>query len=608
MTRNPREMAEIQISAFSDKVRNLLDKMPPPTGDPMEILTRAVRRDGKVGEDVPEFEIQPVGRQVIVELLRKLGTSHAYGHDGMDGASLSLVAEAVANPVRHIVNLSIVNAEFAQRWKLGRVIPLHKGGIKSQNDPQSFRPISLLPTLSKVTEKVVQTQLIHHLEINGLININVHSYRQGHSTTTALIEICDKIFEASDEREVAVAMAIDESSAFDLISHEIITEEIENVYKLNERTLKWMSSYLKSRSQYVSIGGQDSTIRKIEHGVPQGSILGPILFNIFVNDLPDVCNNYDSCNNSAHLDRKKLFAENCKECGNVTIFADDAIYVNSDKSRDRNQIKMQTTMDKLRDHLVNSRMAINTSKTIIWELMLKQKLCKLRGSPPTLRTLTDNGDIKIVQTKDSNICLGGTIQKDLQWKAQLETGEKATLPILRKKLGILKFVGRHVPREGKLLLANGIILGKLNYLMVLYGGTQEKYLSKIQVVCNNVIRFVTGAGKRTSTMQLVKSVGRLTVKEMICYNTLVTAWKLVWMDTPRLFRQNFELDNDKTLQTKNPRLLNTTLSVRWRVKTEWNKLPSELKNIGNLIRFKSRIKKWITENRTPEPGPRDRDN
>ena len=605
MTRNPREMAEIQASAFSDKVKNLLNKMPPPTGDPMEILTRAIQR-WEGWRNVPELGIQPVGRQEIVELLKKLGTSHSFGHDGMDGASLSIVAEEVANPVRHIVNLSIVKGEFAQRWKIGRVIPLHKGGTKPQNDPQSFRPISLLPTLSKVTEKVVQTQLIRHLEINRMMNINVHSYRHGHSTTTALIEICDKIFEASDEREVAVAMAIDESSAFDLISHELLLKKMK-LYKCNERTLKWMSSYLDSRSQYVSIGGQDSTIRRTEHGVPQGSILGPILFNLFVNDMPDVCNKYGSCNNSAHLNTSRLFSENCKECGNVTIFADDAVYVNSNKSRENNQIILQTTMDRLREHLINSRMAINTSKTIIWELMLKQKLCKLRGSPPTLRTTMDNGDIKIVRTKDSNICLGGTIQKDLQWKAQLETGEKATLPILRKKLGILKHVGRHVPRNGKLLLANGIILGKLNYLMVLYGGTQEKYLVKLQVLCNNVIRFVTGASRRTSTRTLVKSVGWLTIKEMICYNTLVTAWKIVWMETPGLFRQRFELDDDKTLQTKNPRLLNTSLSVRWRVKTEWNKLPNELKNIRNLIRFKTRIKKWITENRTPEPGPGDRE-
>ena len=132
----------------------------------------------------------------------------------------------------------------------------------------------LLPTLSKVTEKIVQKQLICHLDINNLLNINVHSYRKMYSTTTALIEICDKIFTASDEWEIAIAMAIDESSAFDIIPHDLLLQKLK-WYKLNENTIKWMRSYLNTRSQYFSIGGQDSAMRKVEQVVPQGSIFGP---------------------------------------------------------------------------------------------------------------------------------------------------------------------------------------------------------------------------------------------------------------------------------------------------------------------------------------------
>ena len=95
-------------------------------------------------------------------------------------------------------------------------------------------------------------------------------------------------------------------------------------------------------------------------------------------------------------------------------------------------------------------------------------------------------------------------------------------------------VAKHIPREDKKLLVNGIILGKLNYLIVPYGGTQEKYVKKIQVLCNNAIRFITGASRRTSTIDLVNSVGWLTAKEMISYYTLVAAWKIVWQSTPKL--------------------------------------------------------------------------
>ena len=162
LTRNPRQMVEIQMTAFVDKVKKLSEKLPAPNGDPMRTLSNTMTR-WEGWNNVPELELQLVGRTEMLELLKQLGSSHAYGHDGMDGASLSLVAESVANPVRHIVNISLKNSEFAQCWKVGRPIPLHKGAIKSPTDLQSFRPILLLPTLLKVTEKIVQKQLICHL-------------------------------------------------------------------------------------------------------------------------------------------------------------------------------------------------------------------------------------------------------------------------------------------------------------------------------------------------------------------------------------------------------------------------------------------------------------
>ena len=148
-------------------------------------------------------------------------------------------------------------------------------------------------------------------------------------------------------------------------------------------------------------------------------------------------------------------------------------------------------------------------------------------------------------------------------------------------------------------------MGKLNYLLVLYGGTQDKYLRKIQVICNNTIRFVMGAGTRTSTMELVSSLNWLTAREMISYHTLMTAWKLVWMQIPRLLAQQDTLDDDRMLQTTIPRLQNTTMGVRWRVRTGWNKLPLEIRSIGTLPKFKTSVKKWIKGNRLTGHQPED---
>ena len=239
---------------------------------------------------------------------------------------------------------------------------------------------------------------------------------------------------------------------------------------------------------------------------------------------------------------------------------------------------------------------------MIWEFMLKQKMCKMKGQPPSLMTYMDNGDPKEVTTQENATSLAGILQGNLQWRAQLETGENAILPLLRKKLGAMKHVAKHVPREGKLLLANGLIIGKLNYLLVLLGGTNYKHLRKIQVLCINTVRYITGANRRAKTLDLVKSVNWLTVKEMVKFYTLIAAWTIVWQDTPKLMADKFTLSEDYLLETTTPRLQNTAMGVRWRMRNKWNMLPIELRLLRTLPKFKLRTKNWIKENREHDPG------
>ena len=156
--------------------------------------------------------------------------------------------------------------------------------------------------------------------------------------------------------------------------------------------------------------------------------------------MPDICNNYMSCNDRAHEDKSTLFARNCSRCGTITAFADDAIYVTANKHREQNQNKLIQIMDRMKEYMANSRMTINPSKTLIWEFIIKQKWCKTQGVAPSLLTITDQGNTKKVCSKESSTYLGGVLERDLQWKAHLETGEDAILPILRKKLGALKYV------------------------------------------------------------------------------------------------------------------------------------------------------------------------
>ena len=597
-TRNPREMAQAQMNAWENKVTRLMSNIPTRTEDPLNILDKAFSRWEKTSR-TEELVFQPARRKEIIDAIKDLGNGHAYGQDTLDGSLMKLVAEGIAAPIEHIVNLSIVNSSFTSRWKMAKLIPLHKGGIKSKLEPESFRPIALLPQVSKIVEKIIKLQIVQHFDTNKMWNSNLHSYRKLLSTTTALSDICDRVITASEDKEIAAAIAIDESAAFDTIPHQTLLRKMKK-YKMSNSAMKWINDYISNRTQYTSIGGQESTMRIVKAGVPQGSILGPILYNIFINDLPDLCNDYVNCSNENHRNTQDLFPENCKSCGMITSFADDAIFVTSNRNREQNQNRLSLMLETMKTYLNNNGMSVNPSKTILFEFMLKQKQCKTQGTPPYLVTLTDKGDIKVLSPKESSICLGGTLQRDLQWKSMIETGEEAILPILRKKLGALKFIGRDIPRNGRLLLSNGIILGKLNYLLVLYGGTQYKYLRKLQVLCNDTMRFITGAGRRTKTQDLVKMVNWMTVVEMIKYQTIIAAWKIIWKDTPINMARNFSINDDKTLNTNTPRLQNSKYGMRWRIYQEWNSIPQEYREVNTLPVFKARIKKWIISCRTSE--------
>ena len=432
--------------------------------------------------------------------------------------------------------------------------------------------------MSKVTEKVINHQIVNHMESNHLWNCNLHLYRKWLSSTTALAQVHDTIITASEEKEIAASIAIDESAAFDSICHSILLKKMK-MYKFHDETIEWIKNYLNSRSQYVVVGGTDSKIMDVQDGIPQGSTLGPTLYNLYINNFPDIINEYEYCQEEEHNQKTFLFGENCMKCGNISLFADDAVYTTMNKHRQQNQDRLTRVLQKMKNYLNSNRMTINPTKTVLFEFMLKQKACKMGGNPPELITSDSKGNIKIVTASKDEKCLGGTLQNNMQWQAMMETGQEPLLTAVRKKLGILKCLGNNIPRAGKLLLASGLILGKLNYLIPLYGGTQEKYLQKLQVILNNTVRFITGAGKRVNTITLMTSVDWLTIKEMIVQHTLTMAWKVVHLKKTFHPASCITVNPDNTLTTKEPRLQNTTLALRWRMCQHWNQMNHELRTM-----------------------------
>ena len=166
--------------------------------------------------------------------------------------------------------------------KLHKVIPIHKKDDKTQIN--NYRPISLLPAISKILEKIVYKRLISFLTINNIINLSQFGFRKNSSTDLAIIQLLDKITDLLAKKQHIIAVYMDLSKAFDTIDHRTLLYILEN-YGLRGIALSWLTHYLSNRPQFVFIDGFNSTMSTIQCGVPQGSILGPLLFLIYINDI-----------------------------------------------------------------------------------------------------------------------------------------------------------------------------------------------------------------------------------------------------------------------------------------------------------------------------------
>ena len=207
-------------------------------------------------------------------------------------------------------------------------------------------------------------QLLNFLERTKQMNPNLHAYRTDFNTTTALAQVSDTILEATDKNLITTIVTIDESAAFDCVCTDTLLQKL-HIYNVDNHSLEWIRQYLTDRSHFVQIGAKKSQTTSVRHGVPQGSVLGPLLFSIYMNELPQVVSSQD-CTADVHSDKTKLFSDNCLNCGSLPCYTDDANFIISKKTRRELQMKVDENITKLKNFLNNNDLTVNVGKHTHW--------------------------------------------------------------------------------------------------------------------------------------------------------------------------------------------------------------------------------------------------
>ena len=288
-----------------------------------------------------QFQLNTVDTKQVNDIIQSLKSKTSFGHDGMTTTSLKQLAPVLLQSLTLIINQSLITGIFPDDLKIAKVIPLHKKNETTKMD--NYRPVSILPAISKVFEKVAHIQLYNYFKKNKLFYKGQYGFRDEHSTELAALELVDRLHSDMDNKEIPIAIYMDLSKAFDTLDHTILLHKLKH-YGVHGSALSWFHSYLNNRYQYVEIQQHKSNPQLLKTGVPQGSVLGPLLFLIYMNDIP---------NTSSEL--------------KFILFADDTSLLDtlnlSISPNDANLNKLNDELTKIYDWLAVNKLSLNVSKT-----------------------------------------------------------------------------------------------------------------------------------------------------------------------------------------------------------------------------------------------------
>ena len=436
-----------------------------------------------------EFIFKEVEAHHILKIIDNLKAKTSYGFDGLSTKLLKHIKDEISAPIATIINQSFKSGIFPEKLKIAKVLPIYKKNDKSIIE--NYRPISLLPGISKIIEKIIVQQLTDHFIQNNLFYKGQYGFRSNHSTEYAALDVINKIYKTLDNNNCSLNIFLDLSKAFDSLDHTILLKKL-NYYGIKGKSLELFESYLTNRKQFVLFENNKSCLGNITTGVPQGSVLGPVLFLIYINDIINADSIFD-----------------------LTLYADDTTLTTTLQANNYKNINkdgenfLNSEIHKIHTWLLANRLSLNINKTkaIIFQTIGKKIVY------PKLQI-----DNKVIEYVDTFSFLGICIHKNLNWK--IHTDYVASK--IAKTAGIMNQLKRFLPENILLMIYNTLVTPHLSYGVLLWGYRAER-LVKLQ---KRLIRIIKNKKYNAHTEPLLKELKLLKVQDIFRHMQLKFLFKL----------------------------------------------------------------------------------
>lgn len=511
-----------------------------------------------------EMHIYPTSAKEIVSIITNLKNNTAPGHDGIKITTIKAIKDQIAPILAFIINAEIKKSKFPKALKIGKVTPIFKKGDRTSAG--NYRPITVISVFAKVYEHVIKKRLLKYLDDINYQYQNQHGFTKKRSTQTALVDTIEFIYRAMDEDQLVLAVLLDLCKAFDMVVHRVLVKKLE-ILGIGGKVLDLFGDYLDERYQFTVANEVESTKKCVKSGVPQGSILGPVLFLLYIGDIV-----------------------NCNIKGNILLYADDTILFYSGEP-ELIFSQAQRDLELINKWTLENGMKLNSDKCVYLRISKHIKNTK--------KLLLSIDDIELAEVNKVKY-LGLILDSGMTFSSHVEN--------LIAKLNYIRY---NIRRNSKYLntttkykMYNSLIASHLNYLPAFWGQTTAQIINKLQIAQNKVIKVLFNKPPSSDTRQLYNDLNLLKIKELVYLDSVKLIYKIKnnLVDTGINLRYASDVHTHHTRSRYNIYILPTARNIprrkiTYQAATWFNELTNNITGSDTIKVFTSKVKDQLFQRR-----------